>query len=539
MAHARDGRFQPRMAAALAGVVALTLVLGALTGPAAGAATSTKFYTATVTPTSSIAGGTATYTFTIGNSSTSTQLLGSGNITVAAGFTSVTVGAVTPPPGKVWTATLVAGVITLRNPGPGSTSRLAPGESVSVLVTATAPTACGSFTWTTAAKQSNDFNGTGNDFVRVGADPTIEITGCGLASIVLSPASATIAAGGSQAYTATGYDANGNSLGDVTGDTVFSIGPDGSCTLGTCTATVAGPHTVTGVDGAVSATASLTVVPGPPDHVSFGQGPTDVQEATSITPSVTVIVQDVYGNTVTSSSAAVVMAIGTNPSGGVLSGTSNCPAGPGTVCQSAVGGIATFADLSIDAAGTGYTLAASSSGLTGATSGTFSVFVVLAPCVAGGCVGSTGANADATNTTILQDVTIPSRQVDGTLELGSDPSSEAVASTFCGGQACLTGSFIMQVVPPTNSTYLTDQPISLVLVLDKSIAPGTGVPHFKVFSAGSLSEVGTQLAGCPKKGPITQKCISEQHRDNAGDVVITILIPVINGQAVDPYWGPR
>jgi hypothetical protein len=410
---------------------------------------------------------------------------------------------------------------------------------VSVLVTATAPTACASFTWTTAAKQSNDFNGTGNDFVLVGTDPAISTTGCGLASIVLSPASSAIAAGGSQAYTATGFDSGGHSLGDVTGATTFSIAPDGSCTGATCTATVAGAHTVTGVDGAVSATASLEVDPGPPANVSFGQGPTDVQQASSITPAVTVTVQDAYRNTVTSSTAAVTMAVGTNPSGGVLSGTSNCPAGPGNVCQNAAGGVATFADLSIDTAGTGYTLAASSPGLTGATSGAFNVFVVLAPCVAGGCAGSTGASATTTNTTVLQNVSIPPRLVDGTLELGSDPSSEPVAATFCGGQACLTGSFIMQVVPPTNSTYLTDQPITVILALDKSIAHGNGVPHFKVFAGSSLSGTGIELVTCPKTGPITAKCVSEQHRDNAGDVVITILIPIVNGQVVDPYIGPR
>ena len=148
MAHARRTRSAPRIAAALAGVISLALVVGALTGPVASAATSTKFYTGTVTPSTATPGGTQTYTFAIADSSASTQSLGSANINVPADFTSVTVGAVTPPPGKVWTATLVSGQIELRNPGPGSTSRLDPGESVSVLVTATAPTSCGSFTWT-------------------------------------------------------------------------------------------------------------------------------------------------------------------------------------------------------------------------------------------------------------------------------------------------------------------------------------------------------------------------------------------------------
>src|SRR5439155_25874483 len=56
--------------------------------------------------------------------------------------------------------------------------------------------------------------------------------------IVISPASATIAAGGSRAYTAQGRDAPGNSLGDLPGNTTFTIGPNGSCTGPTCTATV-------------------------------------------------------------------------------------------------------------------------------------------------------------------------------------------------------------------------------------------------------------------------------------------------------------
>ena len=42
---------------------------------------------------------------------------------------------------------------------------------------------------------------------------------------MISPASATITAGGSQAYTAKGFDAANNSLGDVTASTTFTILP--------------------------------------------------------------------------------------------------------------------------------------------------------------------------------------------------------------------------------------------------------------------------------------------------------------------------
>jgi hypothetical protein len=77
--------------------------------------------------------------------------------------------------------------------------------------------------------------------------------------ITVSPASATIAAGGTQAYSAQAFDPFNTSLGDVTASTTFSIAPDGSCTGANCTASVAGPHTVTGSYANKAATVSLTV----------------------------------------------------------------------------------------------------------------------------------------------------------------------------------------------------------------------------------------------------------------------------------------
>jgi hypothetical protein len=87
--------------------------------------------------------------------------------------------------------------------------------------------------------------------------------------ITINPSSSTITAGGSQSYTATGYDQNDNSLGDLTATTDFSIasnfnctgGGCGSCTGNTCTASVAGIYTVTGTNSGSgkTATASLGV----------------------------------------------------------------------------------------------------------------------------------------------------------------------------------------------------------------------------------------------------------------------------------------
>lgn len=79
-----------------------------------------------------------------------------------------------------------------------------------------------------------------------------------------------------------------------------------------------------------------------------------------------VTVQDSNGNPVTDSTASVTIAIttGTGTSGAVLSGTTTV---------SAVAGVATFSGLSIDKAGSGYTLKATSSPLTQATSSALAV----------------------------------------------------------------------------------------------------------------------------------------------------------------------
>lgn len=77
--------------------------------------------------------------------------------------------------------------------------------------------------------------------------------------ITISPASATIAAGGSQSFTTQASDQFGNSRGDVTAGTTFTIAPDGSCTGASCTATNGGPHTVTATYNAKTATATLSV----------------------------------------------------------------------------------------------------------------------------------------------------------------------------------------------------------------------------------------------------------------------------------------
>src|SRR5207302_1254129 len=91
----------------------------------------------------------------------------------------------------------------------------------------------------------------------------LTVNGAALDHVTLSPATASIGAGGSQTYATEGFDQYGNDLGHVTASTRFTVSPDGTCSGATCAPYVAGPHTVTGTDAGVTGTASLTVTPGP------------------------------------------------------------------------------------------------------------------------------------------------------------------------------------------------------------------------------------------------------------------------------------
>src|ERR1019366_8181552 len=111
------------------------------------------------------------------------------------------------------------------------------------------------------ASVPGDYTVTGTDGSASGT-ATLHVTLGGLDHLGLAPVSATVSAGTSQAYTATGYDSQDNSLGDVTGATTFSISAGGTCTGASCTASVPGDYTVTGTDGSASGTATLHVVAG-------------------------------------------------------------------------------------------------------------------------------------------------------------------------------------------------------------------------------------------------------------------------------------
>ena len=306
----RDRR---RAATAFVGVAAVAALLFVLVPSAL--SSGNDEYTASIAPTSVVAGTTGTqYTLTITNSATSTNDLGSANITVPAGYANITVGTAAAPALKSWSATDNSGVIELR--AASGTDALAPGEAVSVPVTADAPGSTGSTTWATAADQSIDFSNTGA-FTLVGSDPIVRVTGP-LDHFVVTQGALSQAAGTPFDVTVIAVDSDGTTVGSYTGTVQFSSTDTGVSTVlpgnytftsgdqgvhtftDGVTLTTAGAQTISVADNTADTSGtspSITVAPGALDHFGWGPQPGASQAAgTAFSQTVTVTAYDAYAN---------------------------------------------------------------------------------------------------------------------------------------------------------------------------------------------------------------------------------------------------
>ena len=189
-------------------------------------------------------------------------------------------------------------------------------------------------------------------------------------------------------------DAFGNTVTSATHSITLSLGTDPSG--GAATLSGAGP--VSAVSGVATFSVSLDVAEtgytvaadasglnadtsvafdisaAPAAQLAFTVHPTDATVGVTVSPAVEVTVQDVLGNTVTTATETITLSIvaATDPSGrtATLSG-----GGP----VSAVNGVATFPNVSIDIAGAGYTLETSASGVMPDTSATFNIEAPAVP----------------------------------------------------------------------------------------------------------------------------------------------------------------
>lgn len=244
----------------------------------------------------------------------------------------------------------------------------------------------------------------------------------------------------------------------------------------------------------------LTEVEGAASALAFSTQPGSTIAGCTASPSAlagppTVQVEDQFGNPVGAGAQSISMAIGTNPAGGLLAGTTD-------VIASA--GIAVFSALSIDNSGTGYTLVASSTGLTSATSAAFDItsdtvngFVVEA--LGGGDIGSQtqGAAFNITVTAVdaclnavtsyVSNVTISSSC---TLSSGNGATPNFVAGVLASRSVTISATGTCTItatngVTGTSNSFTVGQAGSGFDVVEVGAAPATRI--FTRLSATAFS----------------------------------------------------
>ena len=167
---------------------------------------------------------------------------------------------------------------------------------------------------------------------------------------------------------------------------------------------------------------------GPPTQLVVSIPPTDETAGVAITPDIVIQARDSAGTHTPSFTGNVTLAIGTNPGGGVLSGT---------VTVAAIAGEATFSGISINKSGTGYTLVASATGLTSATSPAFNITAGPATHLAFSVQPSTTVAGATMSPTVVVRALDANDNLDTTfsdniaLAIGTNPSG----GTLTGGAA--------------------------------------------------------------------------------------------------------
>jgi len=158
------------------------------------------------------------------------------------------------------------------------------------------------------------------------------------------------------------------STGSFASGTTTQNAVSGIATFNDITYTVARTITVTGSAAGLTATPAsnnITVNPAGPSALVFIQQPTDATAGSNITPAVKVQIKDAYDNLrAADSTSTITLSLQNNPGSGALSGT---------LTQTASAGVATFNNLAINKAGSGYTLKAASGTLTPVISASFNI----------------------------------------------------------------------------------------------------------------------------------------------------------------------
>ena len=360
----------------------------------------------------------------------------------------------------------------------------------------------------------------------VSGDAQITVQPFPIARIEITPQTAGVMVGGSTELVATAYDTQGQPLPDRI---PFWSSSAPSIAAVTSTGIVlgmaeGGPVTITATAEGKSGTALITVTPRPATRLGFLEQPGTGTAGQPLTPAVRVAVQNDLGGTVTNAAHAVTIALGSNPGSATLSGT--------TTVQ-AVNGVATFSNLSLDKAGAGYTLTATASNLTAATSTGFNNSAgpasqltlttsppasatsgqPLAPQPAvqlrdafGNAVGQAGVAVTAT-------VASGSATLGGSTTATTNTAGLATFATLTltGTGSGVTIGFSAQGVTPTASGPISlapPPPSTLVIVTQPSATAPSGVPFpvqpavkLKDASGNDVQTAGVAITAALASGP--------------------------------------
>ena len=282
----------------------------------------------------------------------------------------------------------------------------------------------------------------------------------------------------------------------------------------------------TNLTSATSSLFNITVAVGPPTKLVFTVQPSNVTAGNSITPSVQVAIEDSLGNTVTTATNQITIAIGTNPSSGTLSGTTQV---------NAVAGVATFSNLSINKAGTGYTLAASATNLTGATSNAFNVTVGAASKLAFTVQPSNttaGALIAPSVQVTVEDsqgntVTTATNQI--TVAIGTNPSSGTLSGTTAVSAVAGVATFANLSINAAGTGY--------TLAVSATSLTGATSNTFNVTAGGATQLVFTQQPSNVAAGSSITPAVTVSIEDNLGNVVTTATNQITIAIGTNPSSG--
>jgi len=204
----------------------------------------------------------------------------------------------------------------------------------------------------------------------------------------------------------------------------------------------------------------------------------------TVTPGFVVQAQDASNNPISTFTGTVSLAIGTNPGGGTLSGTTSV---------SAVAGVATFNAFSIDKAGTGYTVVASAAGYTSGVSSAFNIAAgaasIMSKSAGDAQTGSASALLATPLAVLVTDANanpVAGRTINWAILTGGGSVATPTSVTNAAGIA--TMAWTLGATPgaqtvSANSAGLTGTPLTFTATASGGVASTTVTPHTTTITA--------------------------------------------------------